>query len=480
MTKTLHELAKEMLNKANVEVLTETGKLKKEEPTKVVEESMKKSPLHAGPKVDIKKMDAVGAKIAKIRGSKGDPMKDGIAAAKKDDEERDNIKEDELDESTRKHFQQVADVIKSHPDAAKRKELAQHHSEIFAKQNPRFDKKKFHAASNAELDEGVNGEHGPDDDEDQLDRIERKKQKEPPFEPDKKKSTNWTSAKSNAKHLARAAMKAQVEKKKVNEEGYEPHKDSGYKYSKQNLADPDYHAKQLAARKAAKKNVKAVKEDKIKPDSKIKVGGKYVFGNTKGNVAHIEGDKTKKLTTEMDLDRVPDDHGSEEGYRNKLKREAKLRAKEALGKRKKEPYLPFGKALPRHRIGQNHMTEMELAELSKETLQKYRDTSSLEIGKAKAKKAWAQHDAKRDPSPENYQKQNDAEHAIQKRTKGQELVKKKLGEDEINELSRKTLGSYKRKALEYIGNHHERGKKNKKVSNKVTGIDRAQNRLLSK
>ena len=473
MTKTLHELAKEMLNKANVEVLTETGKLKKEEPAKVVEEgSIHRSSLSAA-------LSRVPKSHPELRKGKNTPADKGIAAAKKDDEARD-VKEDELDESTRKHFQQVADVIKSHPDAAKRKELAQHHSEIFAKQNPRFDKKKFHAASNAELDEGVNGEHGPDDDEDQLDRIERKKQKEPPFTPDKKKSTNWTSAKNKAKNLARAAMKKQVEKKKVNEEGYEPHKDSGYKYSKQNLADPDYHAKQLAARKAAKKNVKAVKEDKIKPDSKIKVGGKYVFGNTKGNVAHIEGDKTKKLTTEMDLDRVPDDHGSEEGYRNKLKREAKLRAKEALGKRKKEPYLPFGKALPRHRIGQNHMTEMELAELSKETLQKYRDTSSLEIGKAKAKKAWAQHDAKRDPSPENYQKHNDAEHAIQKRTKGQELVKKKLGEDEINELSRKTLGSYKRKALEYIGNHHERGKKNKKVSNKVTGIDRAQNRLLSK
>lgn len=475
MTKTLHELAKEMLNKANVEVLTETGKLKKEEPAKDIKEA-------AAPKLSQK--DDQDKKIPNSLAS----YRDKIYQAKKKQlrkEEDESLTEDELDESTRKHFQQVADVIKAHPDAAKRKELAQHHSEIFAKQNPRFDKKKFHAASNAELDEGVNGEHGPDDDEDQLDRIERKKQKEPPFEPDKKKSTNWTSAKSKAKHLARAAMKAQVEKKKVNEGGYEPHKDSGYDYGNPKLnhpyADPDYHAKQLAARKARKAAAKkTVNEDKIKPDSKIKVGGKYVFGNTKGNVAHIEGDKTKKLTTEMDLDRVPDDHGSEEGYRNKLKREAKLRAKEALGKRKKEPYLPFGKALPRHRIGQNHMTEMELAELSKETLQKYKDTSSLEIGKAKAKKAWAQHDAKRDPSPENYQKQNDAEHAIQKRTKGQELVKKKLGEDEINELSRKTLGSYKRKALEYIGNHHERGKKNKKVSNKVTGIDRAQNRLLSK
>lgn len=204
MTKTLHELAKEMLNKANVEVLTETGKLKKEEPAKDIKEA-------AAPKLSQK--DDQDKKIPNSLAS----YRDKIYQAKKKQlrkEEDESLTEDELDESTRKHFQQVADVIKAHPDAAKRKELAQHHSEIFAKQNPRFDKKKFHAASNAELDEGVNGEHGPDDDEDQLDRIERKKQKEPPFEPDKKKSTNWTSAKSKAKHLARAAMKAQVEKKK--------------------------------------------------------------------------------------------------------------------------------------------------------------------------------------------------------------------------------------------------------------------------
>ena len=50
---------------------------------------------------------------------------------------------------TRKHFQQVADVIKAHPDAAKRKELATHHAGIFATQNPRFDKKRFFAAANA-------------------------------------------------------------------------------------------------------------------------------------------------------------------------------------------------------------------------------------------------------------------------------------------------------------------------------------------
>jgi len=51
---------------------------------------------------------------------------------------------------TRKHFQQVADVIKAHPDATKRKELANHHAEIFHKSNPRFDKKKFFAAAGVE------------------------------------------------------------------------------------------------------------------------------------------------------------------------------------------------------------------------------------------------------------------------------------------------------------------------------------------
>ena len=57
---------------------------------------------------------------------------------------------EQLDETpTRKHFQQVADVIRTHPDAAKRKELAAHHAGIFKTQNPRFDHKRFYAAANA-------------------------------------------------------------------------------------------------------------------------------------------------------------------------------------------------------------------------------------------------------------------------------------------------------------------------------------------
>jgi hypothetical protein len=41
----------------------------------------------------------------------------------------------------------VADLIKNIPDEAKRKELAQHHADIFKQQNPRFSHDKFYAAA---------------------------------------------------------------------------------------------------------------------------------------------------------------------------------------------------------------------------------------------------------------------------------------------------------------------------------------------
>lgn len=48
---------------------------------------------------------------------------------------------------TRRHFRQVADIIKNHPDPKKRHEMASHHAEIFTKSNPRFDKKRFFDAA---------------------------------------------------------------------------------------------------------------------------------------------------------------------------------------------------------------------------------------------------------------------------------------------------------------------------------------------
>jgi hypothetical protein len=51
---------------------------------------------------------------------------------------------------TRKDFQMVADLLKANPDQAKKKELANHHADMFAKQNPRFDKARFLKAAGIE------------------------------------------------------------------------------------------------------------------------------------------------------------------------------------------------------------------------------------------------------------------------------------------------------------------------------------------
>lgn len=64
---------------------------------------------------------------------------------------------EQIDEGgpTRKHFQQVADLIKANPNPELRKALAKHHSDIFAKQNPRFDKARFHKAAGVEMSESA-------------------------------------------------------------------------------------------------------------------------------------------------------------------------------------------------------------------------------------------------------------------------------------------------------------------------------------
>ena len=58
-----------------------------------------------------------------------------------------------LESVSRKHFQQVADLLKNIPDEAKRKEMAMHHASIFKQQNPRFDMRRFAAAAGVDLEE---------------------------------------------------------------------------------------------------------------------------------------------------------------------------------------------------------------------------------------------------------------------------------------------------------------------------------------
>lgn len=63
------------------------------------------------------------------------------------------------EEPTRQHFQMVADLLKANPDKKKRLELAKHHADVFAKQNSRFDRKRFMQA--ADVTEAVDYKEAP-------------------------------------------------------------------------------------------------------------------------------------------------------------------------------------------------------------------------------------------------------------------------------------------------------------------------------
>lgn len=73
----------------------------------------------------------------------------------------DNMKEDEmeqLDEATKKHFKAAAETIKAIEDPEKRREHASIHADIYAKQNPRFDRAKFMKAAGVNEDEEYDDE----------------------------------------------------------------------------------------------------------------------------------------------------------------------------------------------------------------------------------------------------------------------------------------------------------------------------------
>jgi hypothetical protein len=48
---------------------------------------------------------------------------------------------------TRRHYKQIAELIKGHTDDKTRQRLANEHAKAFAKDNPRFSHEKFHAAA---------------------------------------------------------------------------------------------------------------------------------------------------------------------------------------------------------------------------------------------------------------------------------------------------------------------------------------------
>ena len=104
-----------------------------------------------------------------------DKINKGLAQHPKvaDELRKQNEETEQLDEVSRKHFQQVADLIKGHDSQDKRNELAKHHAGIFAKQNPRFNHKIFYKAAGADImhKEEVNERKMTDDEKDKAEDI---------------------------------------------------------------------------------------------------------------------------------------------------------------------------------------------------------------------------------------------------------------------------------------------------------------------
>ena len=89
-----------------------------------------------------------GKRTARLGRWKQKNLSDKSARNQKDTGKAAGMNEEQIDEAvSRKHFQQVADLIKGHESQEKRNELASHHAGIFAKQNPRFDHGRFHKAA---------------------------------------------------------------------------------------------------------------------------------------------------------------------------------------------------------------------------------------------------------------------------------------------------------------------------------------------
>ena len=147
-------LAWSMKNKGYKSHKKADGSMKKEEVEELDEKEGRGSSDPLANRADYAKKHGTGQVYKKTHAGDKTGMTQAYAYDIKRSGPKGKLPEEvELDEAvSRKHFQQVADLIKTHDNPGKRKELAQHHAEIFKQQNPRFDHAKFMKAA------GVNEE----------------------------------------------------------------------------------------------------------------------------------------------------------------------------------------------------------------------------------------------------------------------------------------------------------------------------------
>lgn len=103
-------------------------------------------------KLTTKKGIVPEADVTGLGDSKGCEMEDAVPYQPNKNTPAPDYERAVLEGVTRQHFKQVAELLRAIENDEKRAELAQHHADIFAQQNPRFDRNKFFAAVGVDKD----------------------------------------------------------------------------------------------------------------------------------------------------------------------------------------------------------------------------------------------------------------------------------------------------------------------------------------
>ena len=103
-------------------------------------------------KLTTKKGIVPEADVTGLGDSKGYEMEDAVPYQPNKNTPAPDYEKAVLEGVTRQHFKQVAELLRAIENDEKRAELAQHHADIFAQQNPRFDRDKFFAAVGVDKD----------------------------------------------------------------------------------------------------------------------------------------------------------------------------------------------------------------------------------------------------------------------------------------------------------------------------------------
>ena len=287
---------------------------------------------------------------------------------------------------TKQHFEQMAALIKSHDDEKKRSDLAHHHAGIFKGQNPRFDHKKFMHAC------GVH-ESAVCEEVEQIDEL---------------------SKSTLASYIPKAAKSARIhgqistEYKKSAETKRKP----GLKNALDNLSKK-YRAKAWDREKNIEKATNKLAKEEVEQIDELSQ-------NTLGN--YVKG-ATDDIKAKRGALRVWPNYSGKADWKNKIDKRL-------------DGITSATKKLAKEEVEQ-------IDELSKKTLGSYAKASTFDAAKQ------GNEIAKLGNNLSALSKVNGPMYKLNKRLAGHSKAVDKLAKEEveqIDELSKKTLGNYVSKA----------------------------------